>query len=118
MVNMKKTIVAAAALMLYANGANAGQTFVEVPVMNSVPIQQTSEIRTPVENCAYRLVPVDEKGNDSLLLPIIAGIVGGFAGSNIGAGNGQLAATALGAIIGVGARACLSKIFSSKSTAL
>ena len=33
MVNMKKTVVAAAALMLYANGANAGQTFVEVPVM-------------------------------------------------------------------------------------
>jgi uncharacterized protein YcfJ len=119
MVNMKKTIVAAAALMLYANGANAGQTFVEVPVMNSVPIQQTSEIRTPVENCAYRLVPVDEKGNDSLLLPIIA-IVGGFAGSNIGAGNGQLAATALGTIIGVGAIGSngLSKIFSSKSTAL
>ena len=100
---MKNTLVAVAALVLYANEATAEQTFVEVPVMNSVPIQQTSEIRTPVENCAYRLVPVDEKGNDSLLLPIIGGIVGGFAGSNIGAGNGQLAATALGAIIGVGA---------------
>jgi len=30
---MKKTVVASAASMLYANGANAGQTFVEVPVM-------------------------------------------------------------------------------------
>ena len=76
---MKKTIVAATALMLYANGANAGQTFVEVPVMNSVPIQETSEIRTPVQSCTEQLVEVDRRGN--IISTLAGAAIGGLMGS-------------------------------------
>ncbi len=98
MVNMKKTIVAAAALMLYANGTNAGQTFVEVPVMNSVPIQETSEIRTPVQSCTEQLVEVDRRGN--IISTLAGAAIGGFLGSQFGGGTGKLAATAMGTLGG------------------
>ena len=95
---VKKTLVATAALMLFANGANAGQTFVEVPVMNSIPIQETSEIRTPVQSCTNQLVEVDESGN--IIGTLVGAAIGGFIGSKIGGGHGQLAATAFGALSG------------------
>ena len=95
---VKKTLVATAGLMLFANGANAGQTFVEVPVMNSIPIQETSEIRTPVQSCTNQLVEVDESGN--IIGTLVGAAIGGFIGSKIGGGNGQLAATAFGALSG------------------
>ena len=97
---MKKTYVAAAALMASISTANAAETFVDVPVISSTPIQQTSEIRTPVQNCYEQLVRVDNNGN---LLPTLFGAaIGGFMGSQFGGGDGQLAATALGTLFGAG----------------
>jgi uncharacterized protein YcfJ len=97
---MKKTYVAAAALMVSISTANAAETFVDVPVISSTPIQQTSEIRTPVQNCSEQLVRVDNNGN---LLPTLFGAaIGGFMGSQIGGGNGRFAATALGTLFGAG----------------
>ena len=97
---MKKTYVAAAALMVSISTANAAKTFVDVPVISSTPIQQTSEIRTPVQNCSEQLVRVDNNGN---LLPTLFGAaIGGFMGSQIGGGNGRFAATALGTLFGAG----------------
>ena len=73
---MKKTYVAAAALMVSISTANAAKTFVDVPVISSTPIQQTSEIRTPVQNCFEQLVRVDNNGN---LLPTLFGAaIGGL----------------------------------------
>ena len=96
---MKKTYVAAA-LMASISTANAAETFVDVPVISSTPIQQTSEIRTPVQNCYEQLVRVDNNGN---LLPTLFGAaIGGLMGSHFGGGDGQLAATALGTLFGAG----------------
>ena len=73
---MKKLLLSTAAAMLISSGANAAQTFVEVPVLNVQPIQQTSEIRTPVNNCSQQLVPVDQNGN--LVQSLIGGALGGL----------------------------------------
>ena len=103
---MKKTLLATTALMMYGTAATAGQTFVEVPVIRSIPIQQTSEIRTPQKNCAHRMIHVDDRGrafpgqNGNIIGTIIGSALGGFVGSNIGKGKGQLAATAIGVLGG------------------
>ena len=103
---MKKMLFTTTALIVYGTAAAAGQTFVEVPVIRSVPIQQTSEIRTPQKNCAHRMIHVDDRGralpgeNGNILGTIIGGALGGFVGSNVGSGKCQLAATAIGVLGG------------------
>jgi len=94
---MKKTLLATAA-MLYATGASAGQTFVEVPVVSSVAVQQTSEIRTPIRNCTDQLVEVDERGN--AVGTLVGAAIGGLIGSQLGGGTGKLAMTGLGVLGG------------------
>ena len=95
---MKKILLSTAAAMLISSGANAAQTFVEVPVLNVQPIQQTSEIRTPVHNCSQQLVPVDQHGN--IIHSLIGGALGGLLGSQLGGGKGKLAMTGLGVLGG------------------
>ena len=103
---MKKVLLTTTALMMCAQAVSAQQTFVDVPVIRAIPIQQTSEIRTPQKNCAHRMIYVDDHGRampgqqGNILGTIIGGALGGLAGSNIGSGKGQLAATALGAVTG------------------
>ena len=55
---MKKTLLATTALIMYGTAATAGQTFIDVPVINYNPIKTTSEIRSPVQNCTEQLVQV------------------------------------------------------------
>tara|TARA_R110002074_G_scaffold41402_1_gene109746 strand:+ start:471 stop:989 length:519 start_codon:yes stop_codon:yes gene_type:complete len=95
---MKKTLLATTALMMYGTAATAGQTFIDVPVINYNPIKTTSEIRTPVQNCTEQLVQVDSKGN--IIGTLIGAAIGGFVGSQIGGGTGNLAATAIGTLGG------------------
>ena len=111
---MKKVLLTTTALMMCAQAASAGQTFVDVPVISTQVIQATSETRTPVRNCTEQLIRVDQQGRsqggNSAVGTLLGAAIGGFTGSQIGSGSGQLAATALGTLGGavVGNRAMRS----------
>ena len=100
---MKTPLLAAAALTLLSTGVRAVDFTDEAQVIAATPIYAT--VNEPSQDCwnesstAYAY-PNPDRQPRSYAGAVVGGVAGGLIGNQVGAGNGRVAATAAGVVIG------------------
>ncbi len=92
----------ATAFLSAATAANAGQFWIEAPVVDVQPQLRVVQVTVPQQVCWDE--PVQHAANDhrreSFTPKILGGILGGVVGNQFGGGRGRTAMTVAGALLG------------------